>query len=69
MTHPELQKHCPEVERMLKGKKPFITRHGITIILAVLVLACLLLLLSDGMPQRMTKEIILNVIEQMKHKF
>ena len=33
------KQHCPEVEELLYGKTPFITRHGITVVLIVIILA------------------------------
>lgn len=68
MRKKERLAHCPEVEKMMDGRMPFITRHGITVILAVLILASTMLLHSHGSQQRLTKELITNVIEQMKQK-
>lgn len=32
--------HCPEVEELLHGQLPFVTRHGVTVVIAVIA-ACL----------------------------
>ena len=34
------KQHCPEVERLMGGRLPFVTRYGITIVVIVMALVC-----------------------------
>ena len=40
------KQHCPEVERLMGGRLPFVTRYGITIVVIVMALVCAGLLWS-----------------------
>lgn len=51
-------RHCPEVENLIEGKIPFVTRHGITLVVLVLLGTAIILFLSKGTPQRLIEEII-----------
>ena len=42
------KQHCPEVERLMGGRLPFVTRYGITIVVIVMALVCAGLLWSGG---------------------
>ncbi len=64
----EQKSHCPEVERLMKGRLPFVTRHGITIVAVVLALVCAGLLCSGGASQQLMKEIIEHTVQQIKDK-
>jgi K+-transporting ATPase A subunit len=64
-----IHRHCPEVENLMDGKMPFVTRCGITLVLLVLLVIAAILLLSDGTPQQLMKEMILHTIEQITSKY
>ena len=34
------KQHCPEVERLMGGRLPFVTRYGITLVVIVMALVC-----------------------------
>lgn len=53
-----IRRHCPEVESLMEGKMPFVTRHGITLVVLVLLGVTIILFLSKGTPQRLIEEII-----------
>ena len=42
------KQHCPEVERLMGGRLPFVTRYGITIVVIVMALVCAGLAWSGG---------------------
>ncbi len=62
------KKHCPEVERLMGGRSPFITRHGITIVAIVMLLAGIALLLSDGPVHQLMTEVLDYTIHQISSK-
>lgn len=57
--------HCPEVEKLMEGKFPFITRHGITLVALVLLLIATVLFLSGGKAGQMVKDMVEQVLPQM----
>ena len=60
--------HSPEVEQLMQGRLPFVTRHGITWVIVILVVACSLVLLTEGDSQRLMKQMIDHTVEQIKSK-
>lgn len=63
-----MNRHCPEVEKLMGGKMPFVTRCGITLVLLVIFIVMVFLLLSEGTSQRLMKEMIKHTIEQIISK-
>lgn len=51
-------RHCPEVELLLKGKLPFSTRHGITVIVFVLLALSAYLYFSEGASHKLLSDIV-----------
>lgn len=64
----EEKQHCPEVERLMGGRLPFVTRHGITIVAVILVLVCAGLLWSGGAPRQLMEDIMEHTVQQIKNK-
>ncbi len=62
------RRHSPEVEQLMQGRLPFVTRHGITWVIVILVVACSLVLLTEGDSQRLMKQMIDHTVEQIKAK-
>lgn len=60
-----VHRHCPEVEKLMEGKFPFITRHGITLVALVLLLIATVLFLSGGKAGQMVKDMVEQVLPQM----
>ncbi len=60
--------HCPEVDKLMKGKMPFITRHGITLLVAVLIVIAFILFLSKGAEQQLMKDMIDYTLKQISTK-
>ena len=50
--------HCPEVENLMEGKMPFVTRYGITLVVLVILFITVILFLLKGTPSRLVEEII-----------
>lgn len=68
MKKNDVHRHCSEVEKLLVGKMPFVTRYGITIVVLVFFFIVAILLLSKGTPQRLMKGMIEHTIEQITSK-
>lgn len=64
----DIHRHCAEVENLMGGKMPFVTRHGITIVMFVLFVIVAVLLFSEGTSQQLMKEMIKHTIEQITSK-
>lgn len=62
------RQHSPEVEQLMQGRLPFVTRHGITWVIVILVVMCSLILLTEGDSQRLMKQMIDHTVEQIKTK-
>lgn len=60
--------HCPEVENLMVGKMPFVTRYGITIVAFILLVIIVLHLLSEGTSQQLMKDMINHTIKQITSK-
>lgn len=63
----DIRLHCPEVENLMGGKMPFITRYGITLVVA-LIAVVFMLYVAGGSPHQLMKEMIENTLEQIRVK-
>ena len=61
----DIHSHCPKVENLMGGRMPFVTQHGITLVALVLIVVAGILMLSDGTPQQLMKEMIRHTVEQI----
>ncbi len=57
--------HCPEVDRLLKGKAPFVTRHGITVIVLVWTALSVFLYFSEGRFHELLSDIVGHTIRSL----
>ena len=64
----DIHLHCPEVESLMGGKMPFITRYGITLVVVLLVAVVSMLFVSGGSPYLLMREMIENTLEQIRVK-
>ena len=64
----DIRQHCPEVDNLMGGKMPFITRYGITLVVAALIAVVSILYVFGGSPHQLMKEMIENTLEQIKVK-
>lgn len=60
-----IRQHCPEVENLMDGKMPFITRYGITFVVVAFIAIVFVMLVSGGSPQQLMMEIINHTIKQI----
>ena len=60
--------HSPEVERLMRGRLPFVTRHGITIVALLMALVCAGLFRWGGLPGQLMKEIVEQTVQQIAKK-
>lgn len=58
-------RHCPEVEELMGGKMPFVTRYGITLVVLALPIVAAILFSLKGTPHRLMKEIIEYTVNRM----
>lgn len=68
MEKNNIHRHCPEVENLMRGKIPFVTRYGITLVVLVFLVISIGLFLSEGSSQQLVKEMIEHIIGQIKSK-
>lgn len=68
MKSNDICSHCPEVENMMRGNLPFITRHGITIVVLILAIVVAVILLSKGTSQQLMRDILEYTISQIVSK-
>lgn len=68
ITTRDLHRHCPEVENLMGGKMPFVTQHGITLVVVVLIVIAVILLLSGEVSRELMKSIVEHTIEQVTSK-
>ena len=61
--------HCQEVDKLMNGKMPFITRHGISLLFLLLLCIGVILYFSDGTAQRLITEIVAHTIKKSSLKF
>lgn len=60
--------HCPEVEELMNGKKPFVTRYGITLLLVVITLIVVFLFMAQGQSQQLVCDMVKYAFEQILSK-
>lgn len=60
-----MHRHCPEVEKLMEGPMPFITRHGITLVALMLLLIATVLFLSGGKAGQMVKDMVEQMLPQI----
>ena len=60
-----MHRHCPEVEKLMDGEFPFVTRHGITLVALVLLLIAAVLCLSGGKAGQMVKGMVEQMLPQV----
>lgn len=68
MRKSDIRLHCPEVENLMGGKMPFVTRYGITIVVIAIIAVGIMLYISGGSTHQLMKEMIVNTLEQIKIK-
>ena len=61
-------RHCPEVEELMNGKKPFVTRYGITLLLVVITLIVVFLFMAQGQSQQLVCDMVKYAFEQILSK-
>ena len=59
--------HCPEVEKLLYGKTPFVTRHGITIVLIVIIVSAFLIIHFGGKAKTLFEKILIQTADQIRN--
>lgn len=69
MESKDIRRHCPEVDRLMGGKLPFVTRYGITLVAVALAVVVVLLLLSRGELHRLMMQAIDHTLDQIRSKF
>lgn len=57
--------HCEEVEKLLNGKMPFITRHGITLIICLCTIIGLLSWFFSSTSKSIIKSIVIKTIDSL----
>ncbi|MDE6159730.1 MAG: hypothetical protein K2F69_06550 [Bacteroidaceae bacterium] len=62
------QAHSPEVDKLMKGTMPFVTRYGITLVMLALVIIFLVLSLSDSPAHQLLQDIIEHTKKQIYAK-
>lgn len=63
-----IHRHCPEVEKLMNSKMPFVTRFGVILVAMAVLCAFLITLLTDGALQKLVKEMIAYTIEHIASK-
>lgn len=58
-------RHCAEVEELMKGKPPFVTRHGVTAVIAVITIAMALLFMMDGDSGELIRGMAEHIIQRL----
>lgn len=62
------QAHSPEVDKLMKGTMPFVTRYGITLVILVLVIIFIVLFLSDSPAHQLLQDMIEHTKKQIYTK-
>lgn len=52
----------------MSGKKPFVTRYGITLLLLVLILIAVFLFMAQGQSRQLVCDIVKYAFEQIRSK-
>lgn len=58
--------HCPEVENLIGGKMPFVTRWGVALVVIIILSIAALFSLYEGVSRHLMIEMIKNIVEQIK---
>lgn len=61
-----IRQHCPEVENLMDGKMPFVTRWGIVFVVIIILSFITIFSLSEGTSQHLMDDMIKHTIEQIK---
>ncbi len=62
----DIHQHCPEVENLMGGKMPFVTRWGIVLVVIIILSIVAIFSLSEGTSQHLMNNMIKHTIEQIK---
>lgn len=57
--------HCREVRELMEGKPPFVTRHGVTVVMAVIAIAMAVLFTVGGPAADLAKGMVGRILEQI----
>lgn len=60
--------HCKEVSELMEGKIPFLTRHGVTIVVAIIAIGMAVLFMMDGAASDLAKGMACQIMEQISAK-
>lgn len=61
----DLTAHCQEVRELMEGKPPFVTRHGVTIAVLVILTGMGVLFMTDGPACELAKGIVDRILQQL----
>lgn len=59
------KQHCPEVEKLMNGHLPFITRYGITLVVVILIVVSMGLFYFKKDSRQLIKEVWEHTITQI----
>ena len=57
--------HCREVRELMEGKTPFVTRHGVTVVMVAIAIGMGVLFMMDGAPSQLAKGMVDRILEQI----
>lgn len=60
--------HCKEVQELINGKTPFMTRFGIILIIIISIIIALLVWFLNDMAKTIINNIVSSTVEHMKIK-
>lgn len=60
--------HCIEVQELINGKTPFMTRFGIILIIIISIIIALLVCNSNDMAKTIINNILSSTVEHLKIK-
>lgn len=60
--------HCREVQELINGKTPFMTRFGIILIIIISIIIALLVCNSNDMAKTIINNILSSTVEYLKIK-
>lgn len=60
--------HCPEVNQLLQGKFPFVTKYGVFVVIVIFLILIFFVIQSKGVAQQLFMEVVEHTIEQIKLK-
>lgn len=64
-----IRRHCPEVENLMNGKMPFVTRWGITFVVIIILSIAAIFSLSEGTSRDLMNEMIKRTVEQINKPY